>query len=297
MKPPFACPLALVLAVQLSGCLSVRTRSEKGPQAEAAVAVVLFSDDAGRKAGRTGPEGVLSELERREHGRWQPVFRSLAARWAVTGLPPGTYRLRFPARLDERGNVVPLSDKPKKLRLAAGDSVRVEAVLEHVPVALVVAGVVVVAVVAVAFSKWLKDTDLPEPPLPPPELVDMVFHLTLDLAAEPWPEAADRAAPMVTSHFPAAGAQVPASPVKLVFVFSEPLAATSLDPQKIRVLGERSGLVPGVASYDARRWWVVWESQKALRGEKVFVTLDAGAVEDLAGNELEKPTSFAFQVR
>ncbi|GBC80522.1 hypothetical protein HRbin09_01762 [bacterium HR09] len=296
MRPLAARVLAVFLAFELSGCLSVQTQSQKGQRPEAGVTVVVFADDAARRKGEPGPAGVLSELERREHGRWQPVFRSLAPRWSLTGLPPGRYRLRFPAPLDETGRVVPLSEKPKKFNLQAGEMVQVQAVLEHMPVALVVAGVVVVAVVAVALSKWLKDADLPEPPLPPPELVDVAFHLTWSWAAA-YPEAADRAAPVVTSHFPAAGAQVPPGRLKLVWVFSERLSPTSLDPQKLRVLGERSGLIPGVASYDASRWWVVWESQMPVSGEKVHATLDADAVEDASGNELERAVSFSFWVR
>lgn len=297
MRPRGARFWAAVLILELSGCLSVRTQTRQGAHPEAGVAVAVFADDAARRAGTPGPSGVLSELARREHGGWKPVFRSLSPRWAVTGLPPGTYRVSFPARLDETGKVVTLAGKPKTLRLAAGEMVQVEAVLEHVPVALVVAGVVVVAVVAVALSQWLKDSDLPAPPLPPPELVDVAFHLTVNLAAGPWPEPSDRAAPVVTSHFPAQGAQLPAGPLKIVWVFSEPLAPTSLDPKKIRVLGEQSGLIPGLASYDGSRWWVVWESRVPVSGEKVYATLDAGAVEDSAGNELERAVSFSFWVR
>lgn len=297
MRPWGARFWVAVLTLELSGCLSVRTQTRQGAKPEAGVAVVVYADDAARRAGQPSPAGVLSELARREHGRWQPVFRSLSPRWAVTGLPPGTYRVSFPARLGETGKVMPLAGKPRKLRLAAGEMTQVEAVLEHVPVALVVAGVVVAAVVAVALSKWLKENHLPEPPLPPPELVDVAFHMTVNLAAGPWPEPSDGAAPVVTSHFPAHKAHVPPGPLKIVWVFSEPLAPTSLDPAKIRVLGEKSGLIPGVASYDPSRWWVVWESREPVSGEKVFATLDAGAVADTSGNELERAVNLAFWVR
>lgn len=296
MRPWGARFLVPLLLIELSSCLSVRTTREQAATPEAGVAVVVFADDAARRAGHPGPEAILSELERREQGRWQPVFRSLAPRWVVTGLPPGAYRLRFPARLDETGRIAPLPERPKKLKLAAGELTKVEAVLEHVPVGLVVVGVVVVAVAAIALSKWAKEHELPEPPLPPPELLDLAFHVTLDLATGPWP-APDRAAPVVTSHFPSAGAQVPPGKLRVIFAFSEPLNPYSLDPSKVRVLGESSGLVPGLASYDAARWWVVWESQQEISREKVHVTLDQGAVEDLSGNDLAAPTSFAFWVR
>ncbi len=296
MRSWWARSLAVFLTLELTGCFSLRTQTRQVGEEEAGVAVVVYADDAARKAGRPGPEGVLGELERRERGRWQPVFRSLASRWAVR-LPAGTYRLRFPARLLEDGRVVPLSAKSKKLVVEPGQAVQVEAVLEHLPVGLVVVGVVVVAVVAVALSKWLKEADLPEPPLPPPELFEVAFHLTLDWAAGPWPSPADRAAPVLTSHFPAREATVPSGPVRVVWVFSEPLAPTALDPGKVRVLGERSGMLAGVASYDPRRWWVQWESRESVPAQRLHVTLDAGAVEDLAGNELAEPISFSFLVR
>lgn len=288
--------LAAFLAVELTGCFSLHTQSRRVEEEEAGVAVVVYADDGARRAGRPGPEGVFSQLERREGGRWQPVFRSLASRWAVR-LPAGTYRLRFPVRLLEDGRVVPLSARSKKLVVKPGEAVQVEAVLEHLPVALVVVGVVVVTVVAVALSKWLKEADLPEPPLPPPELFEVAFHLTLDWAAGPWPSPADRAAPVVTSHFPTGEATLPSGPVRVVWVFSEPLSPTSLDPGKIRVLGERSGLLSGVASYDPRHWWVQWESRQSVPAQRLYVTLDAGAVEDLAGNQLAEPVSFSFLVR
>ncbi|MFN3413898.1 MAG: hypothetical protein ACK42L_07535, partial [Thermoanaerobaculum sp.] len=240
MRPFAARFWAVFLAFELSGCLSVQTQTQKGQHSQAGVTVVVFADDAARRRGEIGPAGVFSELERREQGRWQPVFRSLAPRWALTDLPPGRYRLRFPARLDDAGHVVPLSEKPKKFALHAGEMLQVQAVLEHMPVALVVAGVVVVAVVAVALSKWLKDADLPEPPLPPPELVDVAFHLTWNWAVA-YPEAADRAAPVVTSHFPAAGAQVPAGRLRVVGVFLEPRAPPYHAPKKKRGLGVGSG--------------------------------------------------------
>lgn len=287
--------LVLPLVLQLSGCFSIHAHRQQGKGEEARIAVAVFPDDSRRRAGQPGPEGVLAELERWEEGHWRPVFRSLASRWTVK-VPAGKYQLRFPARLGEDGQVLPLSSKPRKLVVHPGELVQVEAVLEHLPKALVVAGVVVAAVVVVALSKWLRDQDLPKPPPLPPELVEATWELTVALALEPWPEAGDRAAPTVTSHFPPKGAEVPAGPLRIVWVFSEPLRPTSLDPQKIHVLGESSGLLPGVASYDPQRWWVLWESQKPLANEKVHVTLEAGAVEDLAGNPLAVPSSFSLRL-
>ncbi|MGQ9496333.1 MAG: Ig-like domain-containing protein [Thermoanaerobaculaceae bacterium] len=146
----------------------------------------------------------------------------------------------------------------------------------------------------VALSKWLREADLPEPPLPSPAPVDLAFQLTLDLAAQ---EVGDRVAPVVTSHYPAMDALEPAGKIRVIWVLSEPLQPVSLDSQKIRVVGEQLGLLAGVASYDANRWWVMWERREPLHQEQVYANLDAGAVGDLAGNELRKPSTVRFRVR
>lgn len=130
-------------------------------------------------------------------------------------------------------------------------------------------------------------------PLPAPALVDLALDLTLDLAAQ---KAGDRMAPVVTSHYPAIDALVPPGKIRVIGVLSQPLEPISLDRQKIRVLGEQSWLLAGVASGDANPWWVVWESREPV-GECLYLTLEAGPVADLAGNELEKPSAVRFWVR
>jgi hypothetical protein len=62
------------------------------------------------------------------------------------------------------------------------------------------------------------------------------------------------------------------------------------------VLGEAGGLAPGQVSYDVQNWWVVWQPQVDLTpGDNYHVTLAQDAVEDLAGNEPEAPTTFTFK--
>lgn len=281
------------------GCVSVKTRATRPAQgAGGGVAVEVYASDATRRAGSVGPHGVLGELERREGRAWRPVFRSLNPRWAVVGLPPGEYRLRLLARLDAAGHVERFRRPAERVfRVREGVITDVRVTLSHVPAALVAAGVVAVAVAAVVLAKFLEEHDLPEPPWPPPELVELAFYVSLDLAqAASWQGVGDRQRPFVTSHFPAARAVVAAPRPRIVFAFSEPLAPRSLRADAVAVLGESSGLIPGVVSVDLDRWWVTWVPAGDLpAGDTFHVTLNAEAVRDLAGNAPAEPTSFSFR--
>ncbi len=295
--------LAVLLAIgqltlMLSGCMSVRTtgsRPFEGPGG--GVSVQVFADDSAHRAGRPGPAGILGEVERRAGGGWVPVFRSLNPAWTVAGLPPGKYRVRFPARLDEAGNVVRLSDKGATVEVKDGAVTDVRAVLDHVSTGLVVLGVVTVVAIAVILTKESRDHGLPLPPPPPPELLNAVFYVSINLAASSgWERAARSLPPVVTSHFPAAGAVVAARRPRVVFSLSEPLRPTSLKAESVSVLGEASGLIPGQVSYDAENWWVVWQPAVGLApGDTFHVTLAQDAVEDAAGHELTAPVTFSFR--
>jgi hypothetical protein len=283
-------PIALVLvvcqvALLSSGCLSVRARSnrEAASASAGAVAIKVFSNDKMRRGGKPGPHGVLSELEQRRGGTWAPIFRSLNPVWTVAGLPAGSYRVRFPAKLDDEGNIVTLTQDAKKITVRDG---RVTDV-----------GVVVVVVAAVLISQYLQDHDLPDLPLPPPEVADAVFFISMDIAdASNWTAVSDHAAPVVTSHFPASNALVAARRPRVLYALSEPLRGRELEPDGVVVMGEASGLVPGTVSYDASHWWVVWQPGEDLRPGDVFhVTLKVDSVEDTAGNELAAPSSFTFR--
>ncbi len=280
------------------GCVSVKTSATRRAEGGGGgVAVEVYASDAARRAGLAGPPGLLGELERRTDGGWQAVFRSLNPSWAVVGLPAGTYRVRFVARLSEAGDVERLA-RPAERRITVREGVitDVRVTLSHVPAALVAAGVVTVVVAAVLLAKFLDDHDLPRPPMPPPELVELAFYVSLDLAQmAAWREMRDRQPPLVTSHFPAARAVVAARRPKVIFAFSEPLAPRSLRGDAVAVLGEDSGLVDGVVSYDADHWWVTWTPARDLaRGDVFHVTLAAEAVRDEAGNAAASPASFSF---
>ncbi len=172
------------LTLMLTGCMSVQTTGTHPAQGPGGgVAVQVFADDSARRAGRPGPDGILGEVDRRAGGGWMPVFRSLNPAWTVVGLPPGAYRVRFPARLDEAGNVVRLSDKATTVQVRDGAITDVRAVLDHVSTGLVVLGVVTVVAIAVILTKETRDHGLPLPPPPPPELLDAVFYVSVNVAA------------------------------------------------------------------------------------------------------------------
>jgi len=292
--------LALVLIaaqLALAGCVSVRTTGSRPvPGPGGGVSVRVFADDDARRAGTPGPAGVMGELQRRDGGSWTTVFRSLDPTWAVAGLPPGSYRLRVPARLDEAGNVVRVDEKAVQVKVREGQVTEAEVILRHVDTGAVVAGAVAVVLAAVLLHEWLDDHDLPAPPLPPPEVLDAIVWVSIDLAASPgWQGPADVRPPQVTSHFPAAGALVAALRPRVVLSFSEPLRAGEIEPEGVAVLSEKAGLIPGVLSYDAERWLLTWAPRADLpAGDAIHVTLAAGAVEDLGGNELEGAATFTF---
>ncbi len=146
-------------------------------------------------------------------------------------------------------------------------------------------------------ADYLKHHELPLPPPPPPGFVEVSFYVSIDLAGAPGRgEAAPRAPPVVTSHFPASGALVAAKRPRVIFELSEPLRATSLEADAVIVLGEASGLVPGQVSADAERWWVVWEPRADLaRGDTFHVTLAKGGIEGAGGSALPDATTFTFR--
>jgi len=311
-RSPFFSHLALfAAALLLNACLSVQTRHRpmagdaqgaEGHGGKGGIALQVFADDDAQRAGTPGPRGLFIELERKEGTRYTPVFRSLEPAWSVMGLPPGDYRLRFPARLDEAGNAVPLDEDARAVKVRAGEVTEVDTVLEHVDKGLIVAGVIA----AVALAVFLDSHDLPVPPLPPipppPGVLDAVFWISLDAATTPvygppggWVAAGPARTPVVTSHFPPDGARVAADRVRITFALSSPLDGHTLKDGGITVLGEKSGLLAGHTSYDGDRWWLVWEGDSDLPRDEVFhVTLSEEAIEDAAGNELAAPVSFTF---
>lgn len=301
-RPRFIRALALVLSALLfTSCFSTQAVGRR-PSAGSGggVAVRVFPDDDARKAGLVLSGGIVGELERQEGGSWVPVFRSLDARWTVLGLKPGKYRVRFPARLDDAGNEVALEGRPKIVRVHPDQVTEVETVVEHVPPALVAAGVATAVVAAVLLWDWLDTHNLPKPPIPPPPpaFVEAVFQVAVEVAIaseEPGPVVRGMP-PFVTSHFPEDGDWVAARRVRVTFSFSEPIDPREVDPEAVLVEGEISGPIPGRISYDPSHWWLVWEPLEDLpRDEEFEVTLAPGSVEDLSGTALDSSATFLFR--
>jgi hypothetical protein len=295
--------LALILSGLLfASCFSTQAVGRRPSAGQGGgVAVQVFPDDDSREAGLVLSGGIVGELERLEGGgQWVPVFRSLDARWTVLGLKPGKYRVRFPARLDDAGNEVALETRPKIVRVRADQVTEVETVVEHVPPVLVAAGVATAVVAAALLWDWLDDLGLPAPPLPhpPPELVEAVFHVAVEvaIASDGYGRSPGGSPPFVTSHFPEDGDWVAARRVRVTFAMSEPIDRKEVDPDAVMVEGERSGPVPGHISYDPSHWWIVWEPLEDLpRDEELEVTLAPGSVEDLTGMELDGSATFRFR--
>lgn len=296
-----ALALLLCAAVLLSGCVTAMrttgTHPATGTAEGGGVALRVFDDDDAKRAGTPSGLGVVTALERREGAAWKPVFRSLSARWAVAGLPPGKYRLRFDGVLDGQGRLQPFREMTRKVTVAEGQVTDVEVVLEHVSPVLVGIGVATAVVAAVLLHDWLDEHDL-LPPLPDAgDLAEAVFYIALDVGTSVEccaPGVAD--VPFVTSHFPRDGETVREPRPRVVFGLSEALRPGGIDQDAIVVRDHRGVRVEGTVSYDPQHWWVVWEPERDLpAGEEFTVRLDPGAIENMAGAELPEPAQFSFR--
>jgi len=298
MHPRSAVALLLV-AGQLTACASIHEagRTPIGGD-RGAVRVAVFADDDARAAGRLLGEPIAGELEQRHRGEWRPVFRTLDASWAVAGLEPGRYRVRFSRRLDATGAPEDLERPVRQtFDVRAGEAVDVELILDHVSPGVVAAGVVAAVVAAVVLHEWLDDHGLPHPPPPPRWALDAAFWISLDLAARPAPVwLPNIPAVQVTSHFPRAGEVVAPERVRVVFVLSEAIEGERLGDDAVAVNDEDGREIPGNIRWDARGWWLVWEPfaplppGRRLRAELVAERFHAATGRDLAG-----ATGFEFE--
>lgn len=290
--------LALLLAVALAGCTSIRQVGSRPFEGDGgALRVRVFADDEARSAGSVLPARIVGELEREEGRKWRPVFRSIEPSWTVAGLLPGSYRVTFSAKLNAEGEVEGL-ERTVRLPVEVADAQlsEVEVVLDHVSTGMIVAGVAAAVVAAVLLHDWLDDLDLPAPPPPPSWVADAVFWVTLDLLDEPegWVERAP--GPTVTSHFPRAGETVTAARPRAVFVLSEPLDPASVRADAIEVTTAEGDRVAGTTSWDAERWWLIWVPDFDLpRGARLHVDLDAEGLAAGTGLPFSGPVGFDFE--
>jgi hypothetical protein len=283
----------------LASCASIHEAGRTPIGGErGAVRVAVFADDNARAAGRLLGEPIAGELEQRRGGEWRPVFRTLEASWAVAGLEPGRYRVRFDRRLDATGAPEDL-ERPVRQTFAvrAGEAVDVELILDHVSPGVVAAGVVAAVVAAVVLHEWLDDHGLPHPPPPPRWALDAAFWISLDVAARPGPVWVPNVpAVQVTSHFQRAGEVVAPERVRVVFVLSEAIEGERLGDDAVVVTAEDGRGIPGRTRWDVREWWLVWEPFEPLppgRRLRAEVAVDRFAA--ATGRDLAGATGFEFE--
>jgi len=286
-------------ALLLSSCATMREAGRTPIGGElGAVRVAVFQDDDARRVGRLLGEPIAGVLEMRRGDRWEPVFRSIEPSWAVTGLVPGRYRVRFDQTIDGQGQPEDL-EKPVRLEVRAGggEAVDVELVLDHVSTGAMIAGAAAVVVAAVLLHEWLDDHDLPRPPLPRPSwALDAAFSITLETAGPRPVWTPEQGAPQITSHFPRAGSVVDADRLRVLFVLSEPIDGDLLDDSSVEVVDADGVEIPGRVRWDRRQWWLIWEPLEPLpRGARLSVLLRAAEIADSTGLRLAGPTGFDFE--
>ena len=296
----FRRPIAGLLSLGLLvGCATARESGRTPLDGDrGGVRVAVFADDDARARGELLREPISGVLERRTGETWEPVFRSLDPSWAVVGLEPGRYRVRFDLTLDPSGQPEDLERPVREaVDVTPGEIVEVELVLDHVSPAMIAAGAAAIVVAAVLLHEWLDDVDLPTPPPPPSWALEAAFWVTLDLVSAPpavW--APTVRPPQVTSHFPRAGETVEPGRVRVVFTLSEPLDAERLGSDSVVVEDEEGLLVPGVVRWDPDRWWLVWEPEADLAPGAIYrARLATGSVTDDTGQEVAGATGFEFE--
>lgn len=309
LAPRVVPPLvAALLVFSFAGCLAtnVNVRSD-GATDGAGVLVRVFADADAAKARRTESAGTLIELfSLDKRGNETFIQRSLAGEWGVSQLPPGKYRIRVVAVLDEGGHIrdARSGDQETDFSVKPGQTAEVKIVLKKTPTGLIVAvsATVIILVVALAIIMGKNDIRPPAPGrvlahLPPPPLL---HHIVV--APELWigpvagPDLRERrSAPRVTSVFPEPGAVVTVRRVTPTLTLSQPLDETRLGPDTIRMLGSRSGLLAGAVTVH-RGLLRFAPSRDLVPGETVTVTVGSAGVVNPDGTRLEDDFSWSFKV-
>ncbi len=308
LAPRVAPPLAAVLLVfSFAGCLStnVNVRSD-GATDGAGVLVRVYADADAAKARRTDASGTLTELYSLDkRGNETFVQRSLAGEWGVSQLPPGKYRVKVVAVLDEGGHIreTRSGDRETEFSVKEGQTAEVKIIQKKTPTGLIVAvtATVIVLVAAIAIIMGQNDIRPPSPGAvlahlpPPPPIPRIVF------APEIWVGPVDggyrrerSAPPQVTSVFPEPGSVVAARRVLPTLTLSQPIDETKVGPDTILMLGSKSGMVPGATK--VHRGLLRFETSRDLvPGETVTVTVRAHGVANPDGTRLESDFSWSFQ--
>lgn len=310
LAPRVVPPLvAALLVFSFAGCLStnVNVRSN-GATDGAGVLVRVFADGDAAKARRTEAAGTLIELFSLDsRGNETFLQRSLAGEWGVSQLPPGKYRLRVVAILDEGGHIreTRSGDRETDFSVKDGQTAEVKIILKKTPTGLIVAVTVTVIIIVAALAIILGKNDITPPVptgvlshLPPPPLV--LNHIVV--GPEIWfvpvggPVPRERMSPpRVTSVLPEPGAEIATRRVTPTLTLSQPLDEGKLRHDTILMLGSKSGMVPGAAV--VHRGLLRFEPARDLvPGEDVTVTVRAHGVVNPDGGRLEEDFSWSFRI-
>lgn len=310
VAPRLVPPLVAVFLLTSGGCLATKVKVDDGGGADhAGLLVRVYADADAAKAGRTAGAGTLVELFALDK-RGKEVFlqRSMAGEWGVDKLPPGKYRLRVVAVIDGAGHIrdAKPGDRDTEIELTEGQTAEVSVILKKTPTGLIVAAAVTVVVLVVALALLLDKNQgklpaprLPSPPhgVPPPvplRAVVIAPEIWVEPAWGPPPPGHTAASPRVTSVVPEPGSTVPDRHVIPTLTFSQPINESRIAPGAVRMLGSKSGLIPGrtVAVNGLLRFE---PSRDLSPAETVTVTVQASGIASFEGRHLEKDFSWSFQ--
>ena len=308
LAPRVVPPLvAALLVFSFAGCLSTNVNVRSDGSVGAGILVRVYADPDAVKAQRTEPSGTLVELfSLDKRGTETFLQRSLAGEWGVSQLPPGRYRLRVVAILDDGGHIreTRSGDQVTDFSVKEGETAEVRVILKKTPTGLIVVAVVTVIILAVAIAVIAgKSGNAPPLPgqvlahLPPPVLIRPIIY-----APELWIGPVEGSLPRersvpprVTSVHPEPGSVVAARRVMPALTLSQPLDEAKLGDGTILMLGSRSGMVPGTTT--VHRGLLRFDpSRDLLPGEDVTVTVRAGGVVNPDGVRLESDFSWSFRV-
>lgn len=320
-------PVTLLLLVTLApfaldGCVSVglsRSVREGARSATGEVGVSIYEKASDRDSGRPVPYPVLSELIRVDGKGRAVVARSMAGTWTIGELAAGRYVLRTAKKIDEKGDVVPLSGTvEKEFSLAGGERVEAKVVLEQVPILLIVLAVVTVVILVLVLINATKgskskskggdkggsrghdhDGDhghghslLPPPPPVPPVFVQVAVEIPIGHVS-----GAPAVEPGVADVFPAPGSVVAARRVSVSFLMTTPIDAAGIEKDAVLAVGSASGEIAGTVQWRADdRFLVFVPSQDFAGGETVTVTLDLEKVRSEGGRSGKGRVSTSFRV-
>ncbi len=301
-KKAIAClTLAVLLPLALDGCVSVglsRSILESGRSGHGALELAVYERVSDRDARDPVPYPVFSELLAVDTatGNTSMVARSMRSSWTLAELPPGTYVLRVPRRLNDAGDIEPLSGPAEtRLLIRPGEKTTANVVLKKVPVGWIVLAAITVVLLVILSIELAKEGKLPSPrDLPRPHFGGIVVF------AMPRDGARNQAAPVpaVADVFPARGSVVAARRVTASFLITTPLAKDGLEKDAVLALGTKSGEISGTVSYRPEDQLIRFGPDRDFApDEDVTVTLDLQKVRSIDGRSGDEKVSTRFSIR